>query len=361
MYGMELKDRIDRFISDLPVIESDRHVYIWGTGNTASLYQEGLDREKDLSVFGYADNNEQKWGGVFAGKRIHSPRDVMNDSSACALICSPQPSVVEAVRKQLSDMGLLFYHIDAVIWGLHKDELKKTFDLLFDDESREVLLEIMDSRVRGKYPDERFVSINPYAPRAEFCELDKNEIIVDCGAFVGDTMERFIWQRFGVFKKIIMIEPDHKNVRAIEFRQKRLVNEWGLDKDSLQVLPFAVSDKSNRAIVKNGDGNADLGTRIEVSKIDDTDENSIEVVALDDVIIEPITYLKADIEGFEYRMIRGAERIIKTYRPKLGICIYHNAVDFYSIPLLIKEINPDYKLIIRHYTPQLYDTVLYAW
>ena len=60
-------------------------------------------------------------------------------------------------------------------------------------------------------------------------------------------------------------------------------------------------------------------------------------------------------------MLLGAKKSIKKYRPKLAICIYHNAVDFYEIPILIKEILPDYHLSIRHHSPTLCETVLYAW
>lgn len=40
--------------------------YIWGTGNTAFLYQQGLKRlnaSKELLISGYTDSNPKIWGG----------------------------------------------------------------------------------------------------------------------------------------------------------------------------------------------------------------------------------------------------------------------------------------------------------
>ncbi|MBQ6342965.1 MAG: FkbM family methyltransferase [Anaerolineaceae bacterium] len=76
---------------------------------------------------------------------------------------------------------------------------------------------------------------------------------------------------------------------------------------------------------------------------------------------DKVTYIKADIESFEYKMLKGAEKTIKNNKPRLAICIYHNAVDMYSILLLIHRINPDYRFSVRHHSFTLSETVLYAY
>ena len=87
----------------------------------------------------------------------------------------------------------------------------------------------------------------------------------------------------------------------------------------------------------------------------------VKALALDDVLTEGCTFLKTDVESYEYKMLLGAEQTIKKYKPRLAICIYHNATDFYSIPLLVKEFRPDYKLMIRHHSLRITETLLYAW
>lgn len=85
------------------------------------------------------------------------------------------------------------------------------------------------------------------------------------------------------------------------------------------------------------------------------------ICSIDTSITEAYDFLKADIEGYEYQMLVGAQESIKKNKPLLAICIYHNAIDFYSILLLIKSIEPAYKFAVRHHTSCLSDTVLYAW
>ncbi len=68
-----------------------------------------------------------------------------------------------------------------------------------------------------------------------------------------------------------------------------------------------------------------------------------------------------DVEGSEYEAILGGINTIKKYKPKLMISLYHRNEDIFKIPLLIKELNPNYKLFIRHqlYIPA-WETNLYA-
>ncbi len=42
-----------------------RKLVIWGTGNTAQLYAEGLERleQEGFAVYAYCDNNPNKHGG----------------------------------------------------------------------------------------------------------------------------------------------------------------------------------------------------------------------------------------------------------------------------------------------------------
>ncbi len=67
-----------------------------------------------------------------------------------------------------------------------------------------------------------------------------------------------------------------------------------------------------------------------------------------------------DIEGAEYEAVEGAKTIIATYKPKLTICLYHKYEDITRIPLLIKKIEPKYKLFLRHHTPYGAELILYA-
>ncbi|MDR0605974.1 MAG: FkbM family methyltransferase [Bacteroidales bacterium] len=90
----------------------------------------------------------------------------------------------------------------------------------------------------------------------------------------------------------------------------------------------------------------------------------VKLVSLDEYLSEQerseITYIKLDIEGAELTALKGMKETIADFKPKLAICIYHKAEDLWELPLFIHELNPDYKLYIRHHWKNFTETVLYA-
>lgn len=67
-----------------------------------------------------------------------------------------------------------------------------------------------------------------------------------------------------------------------------------------------------------------------------------------------------DIEGAELDALKGAEKTIEQFRPKLAISLYHKREDLYEIPIWIKSIMPNYKMYLRHYANKQWDLVLYC-
>lgn len=80
--------------------------------------------------------------------------------------------------------------------------------MLEDDFSRETLQRILDFRKNWKIKVLRPIIVNPqYFPKDIF-ECTEKEVLIDGGAYVGDTVEEFLnWVRRsggGVFKNICM-------------------------------------------------------------------------------------------------------------------------------------------------------------
>ena len=73
------------------------------------------------------------------------------------------------------------------------------------------------------------------------------------------------------------------------------------------------------------------------------------------------TIIKMDVEGFEREAIWGSAINIAHNTPKMMVSLYHRNEDIFELPLLIKKLNPAYKLYIRHqlYIPA-WETNLYA-
>ena len=65
-------------------------------------------------------------------------------------------------------------------------------------------------------------------------------------------------------------------------------------------------------------------------------------------------FIKADIEGAERMMLKGARDTLKRYSPKLALCTYHHHDDIAVMTDLILGANPNYKIVYAWMK-------LYAW
>lgn len=170
------------------------------------------------------------------------------------------------------------------------------------------------------------------------------EILVDGGAFDGDSIRAFNRFSQGRARKIYAFEPDGQNAaalrRAMAGRAEVSVIEAGLW-SSTTTLAFRSGGALGSAL--DGGGQA-----------------SVPVVALDDCEIDAVTLIKLDIESAEIPALRGGGRLIAANRPKLAIAAYHLADDLIEIPRTILDIDPDYRLFLRHHSPWLTDTVIHA-
>jgi hypothetical protein len=85
---------------------------------------------------------------------------------------------------------------------------------------------------------------------------------------------------------------------------------------------------------------------------------------LDDLIggpgLQRVDFIKMDIEGAELEALRGAESVLKQFKPKLAISVYHNFKDFWTIPQYLAQLGLGYRFYLRHFTIHAEETVLFA-
>ena len=87
----------------------------------------------------------------------------------------------------------------------------------------------------------------------------------------------------------------------------------------------------------------------------------VEVAPLDEILADcRPTYVKFDVEGAEHDALVGASETIRANMPVLAVCLYHKPQDLWDIPLLVRSIRPDYRMHVRRYSDERWETVLYA-
>ena len=75
----------------------------------------------------------------------------------------------------------------------------------------------------------------------------------------------------------------------------------------------------------------------------------IDKICVDFLETQGKTYIKFDVEGGEENSILGAAKTIKNEMPTMNIAAYHKNSDIFLIPILVKTINPDYNVFMRHH------------
>ncbi len=73
-----------------------------------------------------------------------------------------------------------------------------------------------------------------------------------------------------------------------------------------------------------------------------------------------IDLIKLDVEGAEMAALRGAEQTIRAHRPKLALSVYHSIADMAAIPAWVDDLDLGYRLYLDHRWPGPAETILFA-
>lgn len=179
----------------------------------------------------------------------------------------------------------------------------------------------------------------------EYIMPERGEVFVDCGCFDGGTSADFIRWCNGEYDSIIAFEPD-------KFSNANIKQNCKYDRFTL--YPYATGAKREEVCFNAA---SDGGSRI------DTKGSEVVTVESIDNILDgrKATYIKLDVEGAELDTLKGAQKTIINYKPRLAISIYHKPLDMIEIPKYVMELRDDYKFCIRHYTNCRWETILYAF
>ncbi len=355
----QLKAYIDYIKERVQMYDIDnKRIMIFGAGNTSKLYNKCFQTEQ-IAPEAYLDNNAQKIGTMFLGKRVVDPNTIQGEKNIVVFICSDQPNVYQEISAQLKELGVTYLGIQEYVVAQQCEKFLSCLDVLDDDESIEIYTKLLLHRLTGTFITPNLYSVNPYFAVPWNISVNPKEVFVDCGAFVGDTVEQYIWTHLGTFGKIFAFEPEKKNYVAMQERIKRLNKEWALSEDS--IIPVNAGVGVKRSCLKVG-RDFGLGAMFEEVTQDDEDGDMVNIYSLDEYFHDQkIDFLKADIESYEYDMLKGAEQVLRRDRPRLAICIYHNISDMYQIILWLHSCNLHYKFSIRHHSVSYAETVLYAY
>lgn len=177
--------------------------------------------------------------------------------------------------------------------------------------------------------------------------LHDREVFVDGGAFDGDTARDFHRKTSGRYDQIHSFEIDPENCVAFLAKTRDIPN-LTLHEVGLWSVPTELTFEHR----------TDNGSRVSTSGAEDAQRVRLEPLDNRDVGVP--TLIKLDVEGAEVEALNGGSRLIREHRPRLAICAYHKSDDFVKIIDTVMSIRDDYRFALRHYSPIIYDSVLYC-
>ncbi len=335
----------------------DKDIVIWGCGEIASEVVYLLEKIRHIAYF--VDRDLSKIGTDFYGRKIKLPDDVFDGKSDyVVLICSLYLTDIagELERYGINEYFSAFFMMrkdlkNEIMTKIPSKELiLELKSILSDKRSVQIVDKIIEKRQTGNIDYSDIMTKEEYFLDEIFTFTDK-EIYVDAGAFDGDTVLGFI-KKVREFKKVYSFEADKNNFDKMLLRLQLAEQVYG--KDKINCFNAALADYTGKiSFLSLGNESS------KVNKIKLDNGSKLDCMTLDSVV-EDATYIKMDIEGSELDALKGAEKLIKSKKPKMAICIYHRSEDLWQIPAYIHTLVPEYKMFIRHHGNIYYDTVLYV-
>lgn len=317
-------------------------IALYGTGNGADKVFAEFER---LGIKAYAviasDGFVRK--RTFRGFEVKSVSQLENeigDFAVAVAFASPLPEVIENIKNlslrhkvlmpSVSVYGNEIFNKDFL--KSHLNEIETAYSLLQDRQSKKVFENILRFQITGDL-SYCFDCESGKDEAYEILNLNNAESYLDLGAYRGDTVDEFLRYVKG-YEKITAIEPDLKTYKKLTAHCESLQNCAMLNNSvwSENCTLFFEGSRGRGSSAKS------QGTESKAVCVDWLTEN-----------FGRFSYMNIDIEGAEKEMLCGAKMTLKNHKPKICMAVYHKSEDIFALVNQINEINPQYKIYMRHH------------
>lgn len=322
--------------------QTKKPIVLYGMGNGADKIISVLNRY-DIKVAGvFASDGfvREKYFHGFKVTDYKTAKETFGDMVVLVCFGSSLPDVIANIKRIAGEQEL--YAPDVPVYGdvlfnadyvsNNKGQLEWVYNRLADETSKRVFENAVMYKLTGKI-DYLF---NCETPPKEIYEnilhLSNGEIYFDLGAYRGDTVEEFLSVVSG-YKKIIAVEPDFKTYNKLCLATENV-------KDIININAGVCDIDGDIAFDMQGSRGSSIG---QGSKV-------ISSVTIDTLAKKDLpSYIKMDIEGAEISAVAGGENTIKNCKPKMQIAAYHRSEDLILISQKVLNLNPNYKIFLRHF------------
>ncbi|MBR5322117.1 MAG: FkbM family methyltransferase [Clostridia bacterium] len=337
--------------------QTNKPIVMYGMGNGADKIIERFN-SLGITVSDFFASDGFVRGHSFHGKTVLSFSEIKEKYDNFIIILS--------FASSLDDVLDLFYSLnesyemyapDVPVTGVgtfnleyylsNKEAFDKARSLFADEISKNVFDNIIKYKLTGRISYLKEIETTPDDAWNNILSPENYKICVDAGAYNGDTAKEMI-DRCTNVGKIFALEPDNRNFKKLS----------AFAETESRILPINAAAWNENTVLRfdsSGNRNANPFSPNSKKSID------IDAKTVDGVCDGKADYIKYDVEGAERQALIGSKNTIAACSPDLLISVYHRNEDLFDLPLLVNELNPNYKLYLRKfkYVPA-WDLNLYA-
>jgi len=172
--------------------------------------------------------------------------------------------------------------------------------------------------------------------------VSSGDVVIDAGAWIGD----FSAYAAHMGAKCYAFEPINSNFEMLLKTVE--LNKTG---EIIPVKEGLGESKTCEIVAISCDNGA--GCSVKTPVIGACSKETIKITSLDAFVAENklarVDFIKADIEGMERELLKGAVNTLKTFAPKLALCTYHLPDDPQVLAAQIMQANPNYQIVqLKH-------------
>lgn len=319
----------------------NRPVILYGMGNGADKIADELE-SRGIAVSGICASDDFVRGQTFRGFEVQ-PVSKAAEGNAIILTAfgSQLPDVMDRIFSLSEKCTVLAPDVPVYgenIWCReffeeNSGNIERAHSLLADELSRRTFEQVISYKLTGRLDLLRSAYSDKDEAFRGILRLKNNESYLDLGAYRGDTIDEILHYTNGQYERITALEPDRKTFAKLK------AHTAGMDRVTLFRMGIWSEDMDMSFSSSLGRGSSlkEGGEDLAVTRIDTL------------YSVRRVTYIKMDVEGAERQAILGGISTLRRDRPKLNIAAYHRSEDIFSLPLLINDIEPSYRIYMRQH------------
>lgn len=350
----------------LEYLQTFTSIIIWGVTESAEVALDFLNKN-NIKVNAFYDDNESKQGSYFKNIPILKPNYKNNDNKTALIIaCSYYETIKNKLIKYDKNIekrlfifdGYFLEDINYDYFYKNKEKITLCYKLLKDKKSKDLLITLLKYRYLRNINliKDKFENRSKTYFDSVFLNNFESGLIIDAGSYNADFIVELAKKKDISNCEFYIFEPNKDHAKNIKDNLS--------DKFNFKLFEIALCDKKSEMLFSMLSTTTShlidpLYNVYTYSKNENV--KKIKTNTIDNIVKNKIIkVIKADVEGSEQLLLKGAKNTIIKNRPILLLSAYHRCSDLWELLDYINNLELNYSFYLRHYSLSVAKTILYC-